>query len=242
MLIIAHRGASAEAPENTLSAIARALETHADGIEIDVYLVDGEVFVFHDRYLERLTAHPGRLQDLTAAQIRTLKVFSQQPVPTLLDVLQLVDGRCMLNIELKGEVTPEVLCPLLDEAVSACNFSADQLIVSSFNHHWLQAVKAERPWLRLGALSANCMLDYAAFATTLDAYSLHTCVDFVNQTLVDDAHQRGLPVYVYTVDEAHDIEELKAMGVDGIFTNHPQFARNVLTGLTTSTHEMLWHR
>ncbi|RUO32601.1 glycerophosphodiester phosphodiesterase [Aliidiomarina soli] len=242
MLIIAHRGASAEAPENTLVAMHRALECKADGIEIDIYAVDGEIFVFHDRYLERLTAHPGRLQDLTAAQIRKLKVFGQHPVPTLAEVLESIGGRCLLNIELKGEVPLDLLAPLLERARGEFGFTAEQLILSSFNHHWLKALHGRCPWVRLGALNASCMLDYAAFATELGAYSLHTCVDFVDQALVDDAHQRGLPVYVYTVDESHDIHELKKMGVDGIFTNHPQFARNVLDGLPTHEHELMWHR
>ncbi|MCC5878432.1 MAG: glycerophosphodiester phosphodiesterase [Idiomarina sp.] len=242
MLIIAHRGASAEAPENTLAAISRAIDCKADGIEIDVYYVDGEVFVFHDRYLERLTARPGRLQDLTAAQIRTLKVFSQQPIPTLDEVLNCVGGRCMVNIEMKGEVPPAILIKHLERALSDYDFSQSQLIVSSFNHHWLKLLKDHLPWVRIGALNASCMLDYAAFATQLNAYSVHTCVDFIDQALVDDAHQRGMPVYVYTVDEAHDIETLQKMGVDGIFTNHPQHTRNVLEGLITSNTEMLWHR
>ena len=242
MLIIAHRGASAEAPENTLAAISRALDCKADGIEIDVYYVDGEVFVFHDRYLERLTARPGRLLDLTAAQIRTLKVFSQQRIPTLDEVLACVAGQCMLNIEMKGEVPPAILIEHLQRACSEYGFTQEQLIVSSFNHHWLQQLKSDLPWIRLGALNASCMLDYAAFATQLNAYSVHTCVDFIDQALVDDAHQRGMPVYVYTVDEAHDIETLKAMGVDGIFTNHPQHSRNILEGLVTSDTEILLHR
>ncbi|RUO24071.1 glycerophosphodiester phosphodiesterase [Aliidiomarina minuta] len=241
MLIIAHRGASAEAPENTLTAIGRAIDAQADGIEIDIYQVDGEIFVFHDRYLERLTAHPGRLQDLTAGQIRTLKVFGQQPVPTLEEVLTFINGQCMLNIEIKGEVDPDKLCHMLDLALNRYHFQQPQLIVSSFNHHWLKHMKSQCPWLQLGALSANCMLDYAAFATALNAYSVHACVDFVNQQLVDDAHQRGMPIYVYTVDQAQDIEWLKKMGVDGIFTNHPQYARNVLSGLPVSQNEMLWH-
>lgn len=242
MLIIAHRGASAELPENTLPALIRALEHKADGIEIDVCYVDGEVFVFHDRYLERLTATPGRLLDLSQAQIRALKIFGQHPLPTLKEVLELINGRCLLNIELKGQVPLDVLQRELDYARQQCHFDEQSLIVSSFNHHWLAALKQRCPWVRIGALNASCMLDYAAFATQLNAYSVHTCVDFVDPGLINDAHERGLPVYVYTVDEAHDIIELQKMGVDGIFTNHPQHARNVLNGLVTDQRELLWHR
>lgn len=242
MLVIAHRGASAEAPENTLTAIARAMDCKADGIEIDVYYVDGEIFVFHDRYLERLTAQPGRLLDLSIEQIRTLRVFGQQPIPTLDDVLRCVQGRCMLNIEMKGEVPPAILSKQLQHACREYSFSQQQLLVSSFNHHWLKRLKQHLPWVRIGALNAGCMLDYAAFASQLNAYSVHTCVDFIDQALVDDAHQRGMPIYVYTVDETQDIQAMRQMGVDGIFTNHPQHTRNVLSGLVTSDSELLWHR
>ena len=242
MLIIAHRGASAEAPENTLAALNRAIDCGADGIEIDVYYVDGEIFVFHDRYLERLTAHPGRLCDLTVQQIRTLRVFNQHPIPTLEEALACIQGRCLTNIELKGHVPLECLIKVLDRACGSYNFRTEQLIVSSFNHHWLAEAKRALPWLQLGALSTGCMLDYARFASDLGAYSVHSCVDFVEPALVADAHRRGLPIFVYTVDEARDIESLLAMGVDGIFTNHPQHARNVLNGLVTDENELLRHR
>lgn len=242
MLIIAHRGASAEAPENTLAALNRAIECGADGIEIDVYYVDGEIFVFHDRYLERLTAHPGRLCDLSIQQIRTLKIFNQHPIPTLEEALACIQGRCLLNIELKGRVPIERLVSALDHACNAYGFRTEQLIISSFNHHWLAEAKQALPWLQIGALSTGCMLDYARFASELDAYSVHACVDFVEPALVADAHQRGLPIYVYTVDEARDIEWLLDMGVDGIFTNHPQHARNIVDGLVTDQNELLRHR
>ncbi|MCA1767885.1 MAG: glycerophosphodiester phosphodiesterase [Idiomarina sp.] len=199
MILWAHRGASYEAPENTLAAFSRAMDSGVHGIELDVYAIDGERFVFHDRYLERLTATPGRLKDLTAQQIRQLKVFGQQ------------------------SIQPE------------------QLLVSSFNHHWLQRLKKRRPEIKIGALSASCPLSYCYFAEELQAFSAHFAVDFVTPELVEDGHQRGLQVYVYTVDEHHDIEELHAMGVDGIFTNHPSYAQNIVAGLTTTGNEPILH-
>ena len=102
MLIFAHRGASFEAPENTIAAFGRALDAQADGIEIDVYPLEDEWVVFHDRYLARLTAQQGRLQDITLAQLRALKVFGQHPIPTLNEALDYISGRCIVNIELKG--------------------------------------------------------------------------------------------------------------------------------------------
>ncbi|MCC5854258.1 MAG: glycerophosphodiester phosphodiesterase [Idiomarina sp.] len=240
MLIIAHRGASAIAPENTLAAFQKALEAHADGIELDIYEVDGQIYVFHDRYLERLTAQPGRLQDLSQSQIATLRIFGQQAIPTLKETLVALAGQCLLNIELKGKVSHSLLLELLDFALRECNFTHEQLLVSSFNHHWLQRLKDARPQIRIGALTYNSLLDYAQCADTLQAYSIHVGVDFIEPELVVDAHARGIRVYVFTVDEAQDIAWLRDMGVDGIFTNHPQFARNVLEGLPVSQETRLW--
>lgn len=235
MLVIAHRGASFEAPENTLVAFERAIDAHADGIELDVMAVDGELFVFHDRYLRRLAAQPGRFQDLTADQVRALRIFSQHPIPTLMEALEFIQGRCMVNIELKSQVDEAALIQHLDHAEKSLGFRPEQLLVSAFNHHWLRALKQHRPHTRIGALSASCLLEYARFAEQLSAYSLHIDIDFVTPELVADAHQRDLQVYVYTVDEPEDILLLQQWQVDGIFTNHPRHTRNILDGLTRAS-------
>ncbi|RUO53641.1 glycerophosphodiester phosphodiesterase [Pseudidiomarina homiensis] len=240
MLVLAHRGASFEAPENTLTAFGRALDAGVDGIELDVYPLQDEWIVFHDRYLARLTAHPGRLQDLTLEQVRKLKVFGQQPVPTLTEALEFVAGRCMVNIELKGADITRGLTRHLRHAVKHSNFDSEQIVVSSFNHHWLRQLKEDHPEQRIGALTTSCPLDYAAFASQLNAWSVHIDVDFVNPEFVQDAHHRGLRVFVFTVDEPEDMKDLHTMGVDGIFTNHPVAARNVIAGLPMQAHET-WH-
>lgn len=241
MLIFAHRGASAVAPENTLAAFDKALEAQADAIELDICQVDGEVYVFHDRYLERLTAKPGRFKDLTSAQVQTLSVFGQYPVPTLKQALLRIAGRCLLNIEIKGPVELDKLFELLDYACTKCGFTDRTLLISSFNHHWLKEIKCGRPQTRIGALTASCNLDYAGYATQLDAYSAHIDITVVNQSFVQDAHQRGLAVFVFTVDDAQDIAWLKKMGVDGIFTNHPLLSRTYLAGLPLCEHTLVRH-
>lgn len=235
MLIIAHRGASLEAPENTIAAFKRALDTHADGIEIDIMQVEDEIFVFHDRYLRRLAAQPGRFVDLTKAQVAALKVFNQQPIPTLSEVLAVVRGRCMLNIEIKSTVTPYLLLQHIEHAVTEHSFQLTDIIVSSFNHQWLQTLKTHNSSLSLGALTAGTPLRLAAFAEELHAWSVHIDVGFVTQEFVDDAHNRGLKVFVYTVDEPEDIRLMQEYGVDGIFTNHPQNSRNIIAGLSNQS-------
>ncbi|EGN75337.1 glycerophosphoryl diester phosphodiesterase [Idiomarina sp. A28L] len=233
MLVIAHRGASAEAPENTVVAFKRALDTHADAIEIDIMQVENEIYVFHDRYLRRLAAQPGRFIDLSKAQVAALRIFSQHPVPTLAETIALIRGRCLLNIELKSEIDIDLLAEHIKTAKQEHDFSADAILVSSFNHHWLHALKQLLPNLRIGALTAGCPMGLASFAEELQAWSVHIDIGFVNQAFVSDAHQRGLKVFVYTVDEPEDIRFMQEIGVDGIFTNHPQHTRNVIAGHTT---------
>ncbi|RUO19022.1 glycerophosphodiester phosphodiesterase [Aliidiomarina iranensis] len=235
MLVIAHRGASAEAPENTVAAFKRALDTHADAIEIDIMQVEDEIYVFHDRYLRRLAAQPGRFIDLSKAQVAALRIFSQHPVPTLKETIALIRGRCLLNIELKSDVDLELLAEHLRDAESEHAFNTETLLVSSFNHHWLQTLKQLLPELRIGALTAGCPLGLARFAEDLQAWSVHIDIGFVTQAFVSDAHSRGLQVFVYTVDEPEDIQFMRDIGVDGIFTNHPQHTRNVLLGHTNKS-------
>ena len=221
MKVIAHRGASAQAPENTLLAIETALNLKVDAVEIDIHLVEDQLVVIHDRWLHKTTNGQGRLKDITFAQLRSLDAGKGQLVPTLWEVLNLVRGRCELNVELKSERTVEPLLSMLHKAIEQLGFSQSQFIISSFNHHLLQEIKQTDKTWRIGALTGSRPLGFARFAEELDAYSINIDVDFVDPLFVDDAHGRGLKVFVYTVDHEEDIEDLLAIGVDGIFTNDP---------------------
>ncbi|TCI04636.1 glycerophosphodiester phosphodiesterase [Corallincola luteus] len=224
MLVIAHRGASGYAPENSHSAICRALEMNVDAIEIDLHCVEGELLVIHDRWLHRTTQARGQLKDYTLAQLREIDAGDGKPIPTLWEVLQLVDGRCDLNLELKCEHTLIPTLKNLDQAVNALNFTPNQFLISSFNHHLLNESVSLQPKFATGALIASCPIDYAAFAQQLGCYAIHLDIDFINQAFVDDAKARGLKVFVYTVDEESDIRYLEELGVDGIFSNYPDKA------------------
>ncbi|WP_068546218.1 glycerophosphodiester phosphodiesterase [Thalassotalea crassostreae] len=219
MLVFAHRGASGYEPENTILAIEKALLTQVDAIEIDVHLADGHLIVIHDRWLHKTTNGFGRISDLSFEQIRKLDAGKGQKIPTLDEVLQTIHGQCLVNIELKADRTVIPLLEVIDHAVQCYGFSYNQFLFSSFNHHLLFEIKSIRPEFQTGALTASCPIDYAAFAQQLNAYSVHIDVDFVNYEFVKDAHQRGLKVYVYTVDGEEDIIELHRLGVDGIFSN-----------------------
>ncbi|KUM54335.1 glycerophosphodiester phosphodiesterase [Rheinheimera sp. EpRS3] len=229
MQIIAHRGASGEYPENTLLAIGQAIAQGADAIEIDVFAVRGELIVIHDHHLTRTTNGTGSIYQYSVEQLMQLDAGRGERIPTLWQVLQLLQNtRLWLNIELKGENTVAPLLALLDKAKQELQFDSQRLLVSSFNHHLLAALKLARPELKLGALTASLPLDYAAFAKQLQALSVNCDVSFINQAFVDDAKARGLKVYVYTVDQADDIARMQQYGVDGIFSNFPARSRQQL--------------
>lgn len=229
MQIIAHRGASGDYPENTLLAIEQAVLQDADAVEIDVFAVDGELIVIHDHHLGRTTNGSGSIYQHSLMQLQQLDAGRGQRIPTLWQVLQLLaPTRLWLNIELKGDNTVPPLVSLLATAEQELGFSMNRIVVSSFNHHLLSELKQLCPALKLGALTASLALDYAAFASQLGAYSVNCDVSFINQAMVDDAKDRGLKVFVYTVDHSDDIVRLQSYGVDGIFSNYPAQSRQRL--------------
>ncbi|GGW64539.1 glycerophosphodiester phosphodiesterase [Alishewanella tabrizica] len=228
MQIIAHRGASGEFPENTLLAFQQAIAQGADAIELDVFAVENELVVIHDARLERTTSGQGSLYAHSLAQLAQLDAGQGQSIPLLWQVLQLIQGKCWLNIELKGHDTLTPLLSLLDRAVNELNVDLSTLLISSFNHPLLAALKQAKPSIRIGALTANLPLDYAKFASELQAEAVHCDVDFINEDMVKDAKARGLKVYVYTVDGEQAVNAMHLLGVDGIFTNYPAKSRAIL--------------
>lgn len=228
MLIFAHRGASGYQVENTLAAMAKALELGAKAIELDVHNVEGELVVFHDRRLDNKSSGTGVIHTVTKDYLAGINVKGE-PIPTLWQILELIAGRCTVNIELKGINTVQPLVDLYPKVLSELGFTEDQLLISSFNHLYLSDIKRALPQALVAPLLASIPLDGATVVSQLHAYSLHLDVSFISQALVDDAHQRGAKVYVYTVDHSDDIHALKQMGVDGIFSNYPDRAMEALT-------------
>ncbi|WP_333797886.1 glycerophosphodiester phosphodiesterase [Rheinheimera sp.] len=226
MFIFAHRGVSGHFPENTLKAVQAALDCDADGIEIDVYAVDGELVVIHDRELNRTTNGTGELEDYSLPQLQQLDAGQGEKIPTLWQVLKLVQNRCVLNIELKGHNTAELLVKLLHKARGELGTDWSTLLISSFHHPLLQQIRTLAPELAIGALTASIPLDYCAFAAELGAVSVNCDRAFIDERMVKDAKERGLKVFVYTVNNEREAIRLQQLGVDGIFCNFPHEAKS----------------
>ncbi len=216
-LCIGHRGASGHAPENTLKAFEMAIEMQCTWIELDVYAVENEVIVIHDDKLERTTNGHGDVMDASLSYLRSLDAGDGEKIPTLIEVIELVNHRACINVELKGAGTAEPVSQLL---IQLCQrgWQAEEFLISSFDHPEL--AKTDKIFRR-GALFAKKVDDYFARTTRLGAYALNLSMKITTAELVRQAHDQGLIVLVYTVNKHEDMQRLKAMGVDGIFTNFP---------------------
>ncbi|QYK01905.1 glycerophosphodiester phosphodiesterase [Shewanella psychrotolerans] len=228
MLVFAHRGASGYAPENTLAAIKKAVELGVTAIEIDVHNVEGELFVFHDRRLDGKSSGTGLIEEVSQTYLASLTVDGE-PIPKLWDLLvYLQDFDCLLNIELKGMKSLQPFLNLYPQILTQLNFTPEKLLISSFNHHFIKAVKQQYPQTLVAPLLEGIPVDDAAIVSHVNAYSLHLSLSFITAELVVDAHRRGAKVYVYTVDNPQDIHYLMGLGVDGIFSNYPDLIQQII--------------
>jgi len=222
LLCFAHRGASGHEPENTLSAIEKAIVLGADWIEVDVYAVEGELIVIHDERLERTTNGTGFIMDHTLEHLRSLDAGKGQRIPTLREVFDCVDYRAGINVEMKGSETAGLTVSLIHEYISKRKWHYEQCIVSSFHRRELAKVRKLDPHIRIGIVIGGFHRPYKKFVSQVITYSVHPRIDLVNAEFVRNAHQRGLKVFVYTVNHPEDIARMAAMGVDGLFTDFPE--------------------
>ena len=226
MKIIAHRGACGYEPENTLASFRKAMAQQADAIELDVHILEsGELVVIHDHMVDRTTNGTGYVKDFDFKELRSLDAGNGEKVPLLHEVFDLIDNKLPIHIELKGLGTAIAVAALIAAYKTKKGWREDGFIVSSYNHVELAEFARLLPSIRTGALFYGIPLEYAAFAERLGSSSLHLSVDLMTQELVDDAHARGLEVFVETVNSKIEMRRMYDMGIDGVFTNFPDTAR-----------------
>ncbi|MCK4532558.1 glycerophosphodiester phosphodiesterase [bacterium] len=222
VLKIGHRGASGYEPENTLPSFHRGIQLQVDFIELDVQVCStGEVVVIHDAKVDRTTNGIGYVEEKSFRELRALDLGKGQKIPTLQEVLDIVDRKAKVNIEIKGEGASKLVFDIIEMYVSKRGWLWDDFLVSSFNHYELLEFNRLTLKVKIGVIIAGIPIGYAECAEKLNAYSLHPSKEFINKILVDDAHQRGLKVFSYTLNELDDIERVKSLGVDGIFSDFP---------------------
>jgi glycerophosphoryl diester phosphodiesterase len=233
-LVIAHRGASGERPENTLSAFERALELHADMIETDLHLTrDGVVVIHHDASLARLGAR-GEIRDHTAAELATLDAARGQGpverVPTLLDLLDRYGERMQFNLELKvGESAPYDGIEAKVLAEVEARGLLPRMLLSCFEDEVLRRLRAASAQARLAVLvSARKPAQVLERAARVGAEALNPHISLVDRRFVEAAHAADLRVYPYTANEEREMARLLDCGVDGVITNYPDRLRRLV--------------
>ncbi len=220
LICFAHRGASGYEPENTLRSFSRALDLGAKWIECDVRVVQGELVIFHDRTLGRLTGASGKVSDLDLATLRSLKVKGTEPIPLLSELVDLACNRANLQLELKGSGTGEPTARYLNSLVET-GWRPESFLVSSFDHEELAALKRIAPLIPVGILLYGYPVNTPEIARTLGAYSVHLNLEMVTPKRVNTLQQAGYKVFVYTVNELAEIQAMRAVGVDGVFSDFP---------------------
>lgn len=233
MKIYAHRGASGDYQDNTLLSFEMAIAQGADGIELDVFEIDGELFVFHDRYLDKLGV-PGVLtSDATREQMASLRVDGEHPVPTLTSALAKINGRCVVNIELKGMRDYSLLVAAVNHALTHFSFTKQQILLSAFDHPMLLKAKEALPTLDYAFLTASIPASFGSFRQH-SITNWHVDVNVLNREAVSRAIQEGISVRAYTVDRERDLVTLHAWGVEGVFSNYPKRSRDILNRSVTA--------
>ncbi|MDP2137833.1 MAG: glycerophosphodiester phosphodiesterase [Candidatus Didemnitutus sp.] len=219
-LIIAHRGASAEKPENTQAAFRRALALRVDGIELDVHLSrDGVPVVFHDATLHRLAGVRGRVTEKSWREISLLRVHGTEPIPRLVDVLRLTRGRAIVQIELKTGAT---VAPVL-RAVKTAR-AMDWVVFASFGAATVKEAARLAPSVPRMLISEG-QGSPASLARRLAACSASGLS--VNHRAVRSAafvsyfHARSFSVWCWTVNDSAVAIRLVQRGVDGILGDNP---------------------
>jgi len=229
-LVIAHRGASAYRPENTFSAYELALEQAADMIEIDLHVCrDGAVVVTHDELLAGLGGQ-GEIADVTLAELKTLDAGRGERIPTLDEVLDRFGSRIPFNLELKRGTRAEYkgLEALALDAVQKRGLLCRTLF-SSFHDPVLERLRGLCPEARVALLVSRRLPEGAlSRAMRLGAEALNPEHSLASPGLIGKAHDAGLDVHVFTVDDEVEQKRLLELQVDGIFTNVPDRLRRLL--------------
>jgi glycerophosphoryl diester phosphodiesterase len=220
MLRIAHRGASAYAPENTLEAFRKALALNADGVELDVHRCkSGELVVIHDDTLDRTTDGNGPVAALPFKEIRKLRTKNSEMVPTLEEVFHML-GRAHCFIEVKHPEDAVAAARLIDGQLKA-GAPAGSLWLISFYHEGLKAALAGYPHIPIGASFEMLTLPAIHEAHKWGARAILPHYQSLSVDDVKAAQALGLKVVCWTVNQPDDIARLTAMGVDGIMSDYP---------------------
>lgn len=216
-LVIAHRGASAHAPENTIKSFRKAIEMGADAIEFDLRrTLDGVPIVLHDEDLKRVAGIPKKVSELRVNELKNIKIFGEETIPTFEEVLQEFGNKIPMFIELKDEGIETVVATLIKEY----NIYENCLLIS-FNYDVLAKLKSLDEKLEVGLLTYSHLMPIE-FALKIKAFAILPRFNTISPRVVKEIRSKRLRVYTWTVNDVAIALKVIGYGVDGIATDDPQ--------------------
>jgi glycerophosphoryl diester phosphodiesterase len=222
MLKIAHRGFKGIAPENTLLAFQKAVEFNVDAIELDVHLSsDGYIIVIHDETIDRTTNGKGYVNKLSLQELKSFQIDGNHKIPTLQEVFDLVDQKCIINIELKGVGTTEPVVALIEHYIEEKNWNYNHFLVSSFDWNALQQLRLLNDKIPIGVLTHTDLSLAFAFAKFMKSETIHPYFHLLTKENTLQMQDKGLQVYAWTINEIEDIQKIKTLNVNGIISDFP---------------------
>ena len=236
MLVLAHRGASGYAPENTMPAFEKAIEMGADGFELDVQMTkDGEIVVIHDETIDRTSDGKGWVKDYTLEELRkfnynrTHKEYEHADIPTMREVFELVKPtNLVINIEIKTGV---VFYPIEENLLALTKEFGmeDRVFYSSFNHYTVKKIHELDPSTVVGFLYGDGPIDMPSYGEKHGVNALHPALyNLQYPGFVEECKKKGLKLHVWTVNEEKYVKMCMDAQVDSVITNYPDMALRVL--------------
>lgn len=220
-LVIAHRGASGDAYENSAAAFRRAVEVRADGVELDVHAtVDGHLLVHHDFDVNGL----GTIGKLPAASLAKHRLPNGEPIPTLAEALTILAG---LDVWIEVKTLPAIWDQQLLDTLER-GPTPERYGVHAFDHRIVDRLGEQRPHLRRGVLLASYLLDNLPVLRAVGADTLWMETHLIDEALVEELHDDGRQIIAWTVNTDPETRRLARLGVDGICGNHPDRIRATL--------------
>jgi glycerophosphoryl diester phosphodiesterase len=240
--VIAHRGASAYYPENTIISFQGAVDMAADMVELDVQMtLDGEVVVFHDEKISRCTNGRGRVADYPLAELKKLdaggwfdKKFQGEKIPTLAEALGVCKSKIAVNIEIKTKAVTDAISGGIEEKCLELvekTGMRGHVVFSSFDPRAIRHIKqldGATPAAVLYEKKHHAFQLPSAVIAALHADAFHCSKRELNQAWLVNLAGHGIPVNVYTVNDEKSMRRMLALGVDGVFTNKPDVLKRVL--------------
>ncbi len=237
-MVIAHRGGKMWAPENTMAAFSRSLKAGVPAIELDIHRCkSGELVVIHDETIDRTTDGSGLVKDFSYKGLQKFsagswysKKFKAEKVPLLSQVLELVDGKAHIFIEVKN--APIEYPGIEDDLAALLKKYKHQMRVTviSFDHEFLARFHNKFPGIKVAFLDVAIVSDIASYAKKIGATAWNPGFGEIRKDAVDRAHEAGLRVNPWTVNGKKSWRQAVSMGVDGIITDDPRGLKQFLAG------------